>query len=147
MPAYEVSNHARDGAQSRHNLIYWRYGDYIGIGPGAHGRLTLNGTRWATECHSNPKRWLDSIPTGTSEKPRQPLSQSEQATEFLLMGLRLKEGISLSRYRSLSGRDLQTDSLDHLTDIGMINLSEDRLIVTDQGVVVLNAVIEALIPG
>jgi len=71
MPAYEVSNHARDGAQSRHNLIYWRYGDYVGIGPGAHGRLTLGGTKYATTAYSNPKRWLDGAQDGETEKPRE----------------------------------------------------------------------------
>ena len=146
MPAYEVSNHARDGAQSRHNLIYWRYGDYIGIGPGAHGRLTLNNTKWATECFSNPKRWLESTTGGMSERPRERLSRAEQATEFLLMGLRLKEGVSLSRFDALSGSALASEKLGHLTEIGMISVFGDRLIVTDQGFMVLNAVIEGLLP-
>ncbi len=146
MPAYEVSNHARDGAQSRHNLIYWRYGDYIGIGPGAHGRLTLNNTKWATECFSNPKRWLESTTGGMSERPREQLSRAEQATEFLLMGLRLKEGVSLSRFEALSGSALASEKLGHLTEIGMISVFGDRLIVTDQGFMVLNAVIEGLLP-
>ncbi|MDG1168119.1 MAG: radical SAM family heme chaperone HemW [Sulfitobacter sp.] len=146
MPAYEVSNHARDGAQSRHNLIYWRYGDYIGIGPGAHGRLTLNNTKWATECFSNPKRWLESTTGGMSERPREQLSRAEQATEFLLMGLRLKEGVSLSRFEALSGSPLASEKLGHLTEIGMISVFGDRLIVTDQGFMVLNAVIEGLLP-
>ncbi len=146
MPAYEVSNHARDGAQSRHNLIYWRYGDYIGIGPGAHGRLTLNNTKWATECFSNPKRWLESTTGGMSERPRERLSRAEQATEFLLMGLRLKEGVSLSRFEALSGSALASEKLGHLTEIGMISVFGDRLIVTDQGFMVLNAVIEGLLP-
>ena len=146
MPAYEVSNHARDGAQSRHNLIYWRYGDYIGIGPGAHGRLTLNNTKWATECFSNPKRWLESTTGGMSERPREQLSRAEQATEFLLMGLRLKEGVSLSRFEALSGSALASEKLEHLTEIGMISVFGDRLIVTDQGFMVLNAVIEGLLP-
>ena len=146
MPAYEVSNHARDGAQSRHNLIYWRYGDYIGIGPGAHGRLTLNNTKWATECFSNPKRWLESTTGGVSERPREQLSRAEQATEFLLMGLRLKEGVSLSRFEALSGSALASEKLGHLTEIGMISVFGDRLIVTDQGFMVLNAVIEGLLP-
>lgn len=146
MPAYEVSNHAREGAQSRHNLIYWRYGDYIGIGPGAHGRLTLNGTKMATECYSNPNRWLTGVASGTSEKPRETLSPQEQATEFLLMGLRVKEGISIDRFEKIGGVPLSRDTLDHLTDIGMIEVSGDRLTVKNQGVMVLNAVIEALMP-
>ncbi|GLQ28308.1 radical SAM family heme chaperone HemW [Sulfitobacter pacificus] len=146
MPAYEVSNHAREGAQSRHNLIYWRYGDYIGIGPGAHGRLTLNGSKMATECYSNPNRWLTGVASGTSEKPREALSPQEQATEFLLMGLRVKEGISIDRFEKIGGVPLSRDTLDHLTDIGMIEVSGDRLTVKNQGVMVLNAVIEALMP-
>lgn len=146
MLAYEVSNHAREGAQSRHNLIYWRYGDYIGIGPGAHGRLTLNGTKMATECYSNPNRWLTGVASGTSEKPRETLSPQEQATEFLLMGLRVKEGISIDRFEKIGGVPLSRDTLDHLTDIGMIEVSGDRLTVKNQGVMVLNAVIEALMP-
>ncbi|MBM1689404.1 radical SAM family heme chaperone HemW [Sulfitobacter geojensis] len=146
MPAYEVSNHARDGAQSRHNLIYWRYGDYIGIGPGAHGRLTLAGQKFATECYSNPNRWLTGVAKQETERPRERLSTTEQATEFLLMGLRVKEGISLSRYEKISGAPLSKDALDHLSDIGMIEVTGDRLVVKNQGVMVLNAVIEALIP-
>ena len=147
MPAYEVSNHARDGAQSRHNLIYWRYGDYIGIGPGAHGRLTLDGRKMATTAYSNPKRWLDGVSTAQSEKPRTVLSPQEQGIEFLLMGLRLKEGISMSRFAALTGQPLEAGAVEHLADLGMIFVTNDRLIVSDQGFMVLNAVIEALLPA
>jgi oxygen-independent coproporphyrinogen-3 oxidase len=147
MPSYEVSNHARDGAQSRHNLIYWRYGDYIGIGPGAHGRLTIDGTKWATECFSNPKRWLDGVSSGDTERGRELLSRQEQATEFLLMGLRLKEGISLDRFTALNGTEVSQGTLEHLTNIGMIQVDGSRLTVTNQGFMVLNAVIEALLPA
>lgn len=146
MPAYEVSNHARDGAQSRHNLIYWRYGDYIGIGPGAHGRLTLNGQKLATVAYSNPQRWLDGVPKGEAEKPRVAISRGEQATEFLLMGLRLKEGVDLARYAAVSGHPIDESAVAHLQDIGMAERHGNRLIVSDQGVIVLNAVIETLLP-
>ncbi|MEX3316179.1 radical SAM family heme chaperone HemW [Sulfitobacter sp. PS-8MA] len=146
MPAYEVSNHARDGAQSRHNLIYWRYGDYIGIGPGAHGRLTLQGQKLATVAYSNPQRWLDGVAKGGAEKPRVAIGRSEQATEFLLMGLRLKEGIDLKRYAAIAGQEIDADAVRHLEEIGMATQVNDRLIVTDQGVIVLNAVIETLLP-
>lgn len=146
MPAYEVSNHARDGAQSRHNLIYWRYGDYIGIGPGAHGRLTLDGEKFATVAYSNPQRWLDGVAKREAEKPRTALSRSEQATEFLLMGLRLKEGVDLSRYADIAGHEIDEKAVNHLHDIGMATRKKDRLIVSDQGVIVLNAVIETLLP-
>lgn len=146
MPAYEVSNHARDGASSRHNLIYWRYGDYIGIGPGAHGRLTIDDEKWATVAYSNPQRWLEGVNTGASEKPRAQLSRDDQATEFLLMGLRLREGIDMDRYTALTGRKLSPDALSHLDDIGMAKVVGNRLVVTDQGFMVLNAVIETLLP-
>ncbi len=145
MPAYEVSNHAREGAQSRHNLIYWRYGDYLGIGPGAHGRVTLNGQKYATVCFSNPQRWLDGVARGSSEKPREHLSRRDQANEFLLMGLRLKEGVSMDRYAHLLGQPLPLAKINHLQDIGVIKAENDRLAVTNQGVIVLNAVIEALL--
>ncbi|WP_299781386.1 radical SAM family heme chaperone HemW [uncultured Roseobacter sp.] len=145
LPAYEVSNHARDGAQSRHNLIYWRYGDYVGIGPGAHGRLTLKGQRWATECVSNPTRWLEDVATTTPEKPRTPLSASDQASEFLLMGLRLKEGVSRSRFAQLNGKPLVSEKLQDLEDLDMISTEDDNLIVSNQGFMVLNAVIESLL--
>ncbi|MEP5731254.1 MAG: radical SAM family heme chaperone HemW [Sulfitobacter sp.] len=146
MPAYEVSNHARDNATSRHNLIYWRYGDYIGIGPGAHGRVTIDGVKWATEAYSNPKRWLDKPTENSREKVRQRLCAKDQATEFLLMGLRLKEGISLERYENLCGHPISASAVDHLQDIGMVEIRDSNLIVLNQGVIVLNAVIETLLP-
>lgn len=145
MPAYEVSNHARDGAQSEHNLIYWRYGDYVGIGPGAHGRLTLNSQRTATECFSNPTKWLQSVQSGECEKPRQSLSRQDQASELLLMGLRLKEGISLSRYQNLRGEQVNTSAIQELSDLGFVTTSGDCLIVLDQGFMVLNGVLRKLL--
>jgi oxygen-independent coproporphyrinogen-3 oxidase len=145
MPAYEVSNHARDGAQSRHNLIYWRYGDYLGIGPGAHGRLTVSGRRHATVCYSNPKRWLDAVDSNAAEKLRDQLDRSDEGTEFLLMGLRLRDGIDLNRYRSLAQKPINIEKLSHLTEIGMIDVTESQLTVTNQGFKVLNSVIGALL--
>ena len=146
-PAYEVSNHARDGAQSRHNLIYWRYGDYAGIGPGAHGRLTLAGTRWATEAFSNPTRWLSGAECGDTEKPRVSLSREAQAQEYLLMGLRLKEGVSASRYAALNGTPLSKNVVGTLSDLGMISCDEDVISITNQGFIILNAVIAKLLEG
>lgn len=146
MPAYEVSNHARDGAQSRHNLIYWRYGDYVGIGPGAHGRVTVNGQKWATECYGQPDRWLRGVQVDQAEKPRIALSGKDQAAEYLLMGLRLKEGIEPERYRALAGKPLDFATLEHLGGIGMIESFGGRIIVTNQGFMVLNSVVEALMP-
>lgn len=145
LPAYEVSNHARDGAQSRHNLIYWRYGDYIGIGPGAHGRLTLNGERFATECCSNPTRWLNGASESKTENARTHLSKWDQASEFLLMGLRLKEGVDLSRYEALAGKSLSVVKIDELRELGMVKLSDSKLTVLNQGVIVLNSVISKLL--
>lgn len=145
MPAYEVSNHASDSAQSRHNLIYWRYGDYLGIGPGAHGRLTIDGQRHATICYSNPKRWLDAVSINRAEQSREALNREDEATEFLLMGMRLREGIDLNRYAALTERPLNPRTITHLTEIGMISTSANRLIVTDQGFKVLNSVISEML--
>jgi putative oxygen-independent coproporphyrinogen III oxidase len=145
MRSYEVSNHARDGAQSRHNLVYWRYGDYVGIGPGAHGRLTLNGNRTATECFSNPKRWLDAALTGNTEKPREPLAREDQASELLLMGLRLKEGVDPNRYLALCGREIDKTAISELTELGLLKTEERRIIVSDQGFMVLNGVLRRLL--
>lgn len=145
MPSYEVSNHARDGAQSRHNLIYWRYGDYVGIGPGAHGRLTLSGKRTATECFSNPKRWLDNALSGETEKPREILRYEDQASELLLMGLRLKEGIDPKRYSEILGKPIDPIALQELQGLGFINIKNKRIIVSNQGFMVLNGVLRRLL--
>ena len=148
MPSYEVSNHARDGAQSRHNLIYWRYGDYLGIGPGAHGRLTQSGNRFATECFSNPNRWLDAAAAfGKTERPREQLTKEDQASEFLMMGLRLKEGVDLDRYEALAGTPLSTKKIIRMQDIGMISYVGRRLTVTEQGFMVLNSILAELLTG
>ncbi len=141
MPAYEVSNHARDGAQSRHNLIYWRYGDYVGIGPGAHGRLTIDGQRFATEAPSNPKRWLEEL----RQLPNVALTGEDQANEFLLMGLRLTEGVDLSRFEALSGRSVAPDTLKNLSELGLLDQRGQNISVTEQGVSVLNGVLRELL--
>lgn len=146
MPSYEVSNHARENAESRHNLIYWRYGDYAGIGPGAHGRLILDGNRWATEAFRMPEQWLSGVDAGSSEKSPIALTRTEQATEMLIMGLRLSEGISVSRYERVAGRSFDPDAVNHLMEIGMIEVVEDRLMATRDGRLVLNSIIEALMP-
>ncbi|WP_028955580.1 radical SAM family heme chaperone HemW [Sulfitobacter sp. 20_GPM-1509m] len=141
MPAYEVSNHARDGAQSRHNLIYWRYGDYVGIGPGAHGRLTLNGQRFATEAPTNPKRWLEEL----RQLPNVALTGEDQANEFLLMGLRLTDGVDLARFEALSGRSVAPDTLKNLSELGLLDQRGRNISVTEQGVSVLNGVLRELL--
>lgn len=99
LPAYEISNHARPGQESRHNLIYWRYQDYIGVGPGAHGRLTLAGQKYATRAHRAPDVWLDKVNThGHGAHDPEPINTYDQFAEALMMGLRLREGVDLSRF-------------------------------------------------
>ena len=147
MPKYEVSNHAKPGSESRHNLIYWRYGDYIGIGPGAHGRLTLNGQRYATECVMTPGAWLAAVKTNSAELSRIPLSRQEQAEEYLMMGLRIRDGIDVARYESLANRPLGPKARKNLSDIGMINDTGTEISVTGQGFMVLNAIITEFLAG
>lgn len=147
LPAYEVSNHAREGAESRHNLIYWRYGDYAGIGPGAHGRLTLGGTRQATVTPKAPGLWLQSVEQrGSGELPREELPLEDQAVEFLLFGLRLSEGIDPARYRALSGADLPAEKLADLGELGLVETVDGRIRATREGRAVLNGVIRELMP-
>jgi len=146
LPAYEVSNHARPGAESVHNRVYWRYGDYAGIGPGAHGRLTMGGIRHATEAIRAPGQWLAAVETGQRADATQALSHEEAATEMLLMGLRLAEGIDVKRYASLSGKPLNPQVLDRLGDMGMVVLTGGRLSVTPAGRPVLNAILRELLP-
>ncbi|OYX44638.1 MAG: coproporphyrinogen III oxidase [Rhodobacterales bacterium 32-67-9] len=145
MPAYEVSNHAREGAESRHNLIYWRYGDYAGIGPGAHGRLTLGGARVATEAPRAPSLWLQQVETsGHGEAPRETLTSADQANEYLLMCLRLAEGLDMARYATLAGRPLSEAAVSGLEEIGVVQRRGSRLAATREGRAVLNAVIREL---
>ncbi len=145
LPGYEVSNYARPGSESRHNLIYWRYGDYLGIGPGAHGRITVDGSRFATECTSAPNAWLSAVSGGNTESNRTRLSGQHQADEFLMMGLRLSEGIDPERYHLLSGNPLESSKVEYLQDIGMLTIRDNRLCATANGRTVLNAVIRELL--
>ena len=143
--AYEVSNYAGIGSESRHNLIYWRYGDYAGIGPGAHARLTLGGQRHAIETWSNPAKWLSRVEQGSGESLRDAIDQSGQVAEFLLMGLRLSEGIDLMRYQQLSGRELKGNRVDVLHELGMISTENQRLKVLPKGRMVLNSVLSEIL--
>lgn len=145
MPAYEVSNHAREGAECLHNLIYWRYGDYAGIGPGAHGRLTLKGQKFATEAFYNPDKWLAAVDQGTGEKSAQQIDQTAQATEYLLMGLRIKDGIDLKRFENLAGAPLNIEAQTSLEDMGLLIRSDKTLKATRAGTAVLNSVISSLL--
>jgi oxygen-independent coproporphyrinogen-3 oxidase len=146
MPAYEVSNHARPGAESRHNLVYWRMGDYIGIGPGAHGRVTLGGQRWATVAPKAPGAWLAMVEAGRAgEDPREAVLPAEQATEYLLMSLRLSEGSDMARYEALAGVALDAPKLADLEVMGLIVVEDGRLRATPAGRAVLNGVLRELL--
>ncbi|MGR3567514.1 MAG: radical SAM family heme chaperone HemW [Pseudooceanicola nanhaiensis] len=141
--AYEVSNLARPGAESRHNLVYWRYGDYLGIGPGAHGRVTLGGTRVATEAPRMPGAWLDAVENGRPDL-RESLTREDMAEEFLLFGLRLSEGIDLNRFSSLAGHELNPKRIAMMEEIGMISRAANRICATPEGRMVLNSVLAEL---
>ncbi|WP_245514006.1 radical SAM family heme chaperone HemW [Antarcticimicrobium luteum] len=145
LPAYEVSNHAAPGAESRHNLIYWRYGDYAGIGPGAHGRITQGAVRYATESIRAPAAWLQAVSRGTGECVRMPLSPQDQGSEYLMMGMRLREGLDIERYAHLSGWPLPQPRIDRLLELGMIRISDRRVMATDAGRPVLNAILRDLL--
>ena len=145
MPAYEVSNHARNGSESRHNLIYWRYGDYAGIGPGAHGRLTFAGVRLATDTPTAPGDWLHRVEQlGNGERPRAALTQAEAAAELLMFGLRLTEGLDLDRYAAVAGTSVPVERIERLEELEMVRREGRRLCATDAGRAVLNAVIREL---
>jgi oxygen-independent coproporphyrinogen-3 oxidase len=142
---YEVSNHAKPGYESIHNQIYWRYGDYVGIGPGAHGRLTLDGQRFATETPLAPVAWLSQVRRdGTGEADRARLTQADQMAEFLLMGMRLTEGVSIARLQAFQNPTV-FNKIKHLEDINMIEVVDEQLRLTAKGRPVLNAVLRVLL--
>ncbi len=145
LPAYEISNHAREHKQSRHNLLYWHYGDFAGIGPGAHGRLSRGNARSATECTRSPDAWLKGVELGSGESLRTTLSGPEQADEMLMMGLRLNEGIDPDRYEKLSGKSLESNRITYLTELGMVKTENGKLQTTTKGRPLLNAVIRELL--
>jgi len=146
LPAYEISNHARPGEESRHNLTYWNYGEYVGIGPGAHGRLIIDGARHATSTERSPYKWAEYVgEKGDAFVEFEALSKGEQGDEYLLMGLRLKTGIDPVRFEKMSGQPLKQAQIDHLTEIGFLQILEDgNLRVTDKGWPVLDAVVADL---
>ncbi|WP_164661491.1 radical SAM family heme chaperone HemW [Tropicibacter sp. Alg240-R139] len=145
LPAYEISNHAKPGSESQHNQVYWRYGDYVGIGPGAHGRLTINESKFATESFLNPNNWLTQVSENTGESVRTQLQTQDQANEYLMMGLRLTQGIDMERFQALSSAPIPHDRLDYLVDIGMVEQDGSTLKATKNGRAVLNAVIRELL--
>jgi oxygen-independent coproporphyrinogen-3 oxidase len=146
LPAYEISNHARPGAQSRHNLLYWRYGEYAGIGPGAHGRLVLPQGRTGTLTEKAPEDWLARVERdGHGIVETETLSAEDQGDEFLMMGLRLTEGIDPARYATLKGRPLHAGRFDALVRDGLVARRPDgRIAATARGAPVLNAVVAEL---
>ncbi|MDO5704402.1 MAG: radical SAM family heme chaperone HemW [Paracoccus sp. (in: a-proteobacteria)] len=143
---YEISNHARSGSESRHNLIYWRQGDWAAIGPGAHGRLTLDVGRVATEAHRMPGVWLEAVEVkGNGEVQREALSREDQAVEYLLMSMRLAEGLNLHRYTGLAGSSLDQRRITELADLGMVDTDGSMLWATADGRPVLNAILRELV--
>ena len=151
LPAYEVSNHAQSGEESRHNLIYWRGGDWVGIGPGAHGRLTFGGRRLATWTELSPAKWLAQASDGAGEggggeAGRSQLSASDHAGEYLMMSLRTCEGLDIARYTSIAGAGLNPEKVDMLKAHGLAVESSGRLIATRAGRAVLNALVAELLP-
>ncbi len=146
MPAYEVSNHARPGAESRHNLVYWRYGDYAGVGPGAHGRLTTPEARLWTATRRDPAAWLDAVErAGDGLETVEALPSAAQAEEMLMMGLRLGEGVEIARFARLAGAPPDPSDVARLAAAGLLEDRPDRLIATRRGRLLLNAVLRALI--
>ncbi|MBS0470017.1 MAG: coproporphyrinogen III oxidase [Proteobacteria bacterium] len=144
-PAYEISNHARPGSEARHNLIYWRYGSYAGVGPGAHGRLDLNGARIATQTERLPERWREKVlRDGHGMIERAPIDAQDAAREHLLMNLRLAEGLDLAAYRVRWGFEPDADRMESLIADGLLARDGNRLTVTPRGRLLLNSVIAAL---
>src|SRR5215510_240893 len=146
LPAYEISNHARPGAECQHNLVYWRGHDYAGVSPGAHGRLTIDGRRVATATEKRPEAWLMRVEDrGSGLTVEEQLTSSEAADEYLLMGLRLAEGIDPVRYTALAGRALDPKRVSILREEGVVETTADgRLRVTQSGFPVLDAVVSDL---
>ena len=143
---YEVSNFAKPGHRSQHNLAYWQGRDYVGVGPGAHGRLTLDGTRYATITEMRPKDYQDKVQeTGLGIAEKEALSRTALAEEYLLMGLRIEEGISLARFKEISGRELSGEIIRELVDNELLLHEGDGLKATSQGRLLLNAVTEKLL--
>jgi putative oxygen-independent coproporphyrinogen III oxidase len=146
LPSYEISNHARAGAECRHNLVYWRYHEYAGVGPGAHGRLVVDGQRHATSTEKRPEAWLMRVEAnGHGVVEDETLTRPEQADEYLLMGLRLAEGIDPQRYAAFAGHPLDPARIAALGAEGFVEATPDgRLRVTRTGFPILDAVVADL---
>ena len=149
LPAYEISNHARPGAECRHNLAYWRYQDYVGVGPGAHGRLTQGGVKHATRQRRLPERWLAAVESaGTGTEENAPIDRGSALEEMLMMGLRLTEGVPRAQIERAAGQDAEAlfgRNLAPLVEGGFLTLDRDRFAATAAGRLRLNAVLAALL--
>jgi putative oxygen-independent coproporphyrinogen III oxidase len=150
LPAYEISNHARPGAECRHNLIYWQGGDYVGVGPGAHGRLTLEGERYATRQHRAPEAWLLAVEAaGHATRERRALGLEERRDELLMMGLRLSAGIGRARFKAIVGREIEEtlapSRVAPLLEAGFLELDELGLRATAEGRQRLDALLPRLL--
>lgn len=150
LPAYEVSNHARAGEESLHNLTYWRYGDYAGIGPGAHGRLTLGAKKQATRGHRAPDVWRRKVKEkGQGGHPFELVSPRERFTECLMMGLRLPEGVPVSKLEEEGGASfeklLDQKRLERLKAEGLMDWDKERLRAQPKGLACLNGVLSYLL--
>lgn len=147
LSAYEVSNHAIAGQESQHNLLYWRYGEYAGVGPGAHSRIAAGAARRALTMEKHPETWRDRVSKlGTGVIIDETVDPEQQALEYLLMGLRLTEGIDISHYARLRGESVNASSMDELLRLGFIETSGEKLWATPKGRRLLNAVIARLAP-
>ena len=149
LSAYEVSNYAAPGAESRHNLVYWRYGDYVGVGPGAHGRIGTGGQgapRLATCARRMPGDWIESVERdGHGLEGREEISSSEQGDEMMLMGLRLAEGVSLARYARLTGSEISAARIEALAADNLLAVEDGILRATPEGRMLLDAVLARLL--
>ncbi len=150
MQAYEISNHAKPGFECRHNLTYWRYGAYLGIGPGAHGRVLIHNERWAFQQRRKPESWLKQVQeTGSgTEESRCLADWEERAEEALLMGLRLREGVWFQNFENATGRSftdcINSQRLTRLQENGFLEVTADYIRATDKGRFVLNSILAEL---
>jgi len=149
LPAYEISNHAKPGQESQHNLVYWRYGDYAGIGPGAHGRLTVDGQKWATRAHKAPELWMQWVKeSGHGAHPFEMIDNSKRGWEALMMGLRLREGVALDAFiketQTPLAKFIDSSRLQKLTDEKLIEVTDRHIRATAAGRQRLNSVLSYL---
>ncbi|WP_224824392.1 radical SAM family heme chaperone HemW [Cognatishimia sp. MH4019] len=145
-PSYEVSNHAKNGAISKHNMIYWTYGDYVGIGPGAHGRVTVEGQKMATTTPLMPSKWLNQVEkTGAGDAEVETVSAEDQAVEMLMMGLRVNQGVDLIRLGDLGKKENFLNNINNLEEMNLLERGSGHLRVTPKGRPLLNAVLRDLL--